>query len=132
MDYSGNLSHEHAGVVSVTRLESAPEPRMLDIDCPLDLALALMPLGNKAVLQDANDELWMSSSRLRRFKLAGEAIAPQTGAEFLLGICRQPVQMRDQELFIAGQRQYSRAVFFVSVDREEMVGQWQIVLGARE
>ena len=49
-NYSGNLSHEYAGVIGITRLECTPELLKLDVDHLLHLLLAPMPLGNKAVV----------------------------------------------------------------------------------
>ena len=55
-NYSGNLAHEYAGVIGVSRLERTPESLKLDVDNLLHLLLAPMPLGNKAVVQDPNHE----------------------------------------------------------------------------
>jgi pSer/pThr/pTyr-binding forkhead associated (FHA) protein len=77
-----------------------------------------------------NDEFWMVGRSLRRFKLAPDNIVPVAG-ELPVGICTQPLRAIEQTLYTAGQSPSSRAVSFTAADRQQMAGQWRVILGAR-
>lgn len=57
VDYSSDLTHQHSGVVGVALREGTPETLVLAIDDLLQLALAAVPPGHEAVVQNANDKL---------------------------------------------------------------------------
>jgi hypothetical protein len=72
----------------------------------------------------------MASSSLRKFKLMTDRIAADKES-MTLGVSSQPVQTIGNSLFVGRRSLFSRAVFFTSVDREKMTGQWQAVTGGR-
>jgi len=87
------------------------------------------PVGGPLhVTAGPDDELWMTSSMLRKFKLGAERFE-MIGPALPLGVCTQPPQVVGRELFVSRQLPCSRAVSLISVDRERMVGQWQVVAG---
>lgn len=89
------------------------------------------PQGGRMFLATGpDDQFWMASSSLRKFKLMTDRIAPDKEA-MSLGVSSQPVQTVGNALFIGRRALFSRAVFFTSVDRERMTGQWQAVFGGR-
>src|SRR5208282_1960823 len=77
---TGCLACEHSRVVGVTRLESVPEAFHYDVDVPLHLLLATMPPGNKAVVQDANDEF-----RIGPVALSGHVDRPRLHRRVAVG-----------------------------------------------
>ncbi|MBI5761075.1 MAG: PQQ-binding-like beta-propeller repeat protein [Planctomycetales bacterium] len=89
------------------------------------------PQGGRMFLATGpDDQFWMASSSLRKFKLMTDRIAPDKES-MSLGVSSQPVQTIGNSLFVGRRALFSRAVFFTSVDREKMTGQWQAVTGGR-
>lgn len=77
-----------------------------------------------------DDELWMTSSTLRRLQIGAESILPQKG-ELSLGVATQPIQMLDQILFATSRLHSNSATYFLSADRQQMSSQWLSVFGSR-
>jgi TolA-binding protein len=77
-----------------------------------------------------DDELWMTSSSLRRFTIGPDSLIPDKG-QLSLGVSTQPVQVVEQNLFATSRVPSNSAISFLAADRREMVSQWQLVLGGR-
>ena len=77
-----------------------------------------------------DNELWMTSSALRRLQTGPDSILPQKG-ELGLGISTQPVQVLDQVLFATSRVSWNSATYFLAADRQQMVSQWLSVLASR-
>lgn len=77
-----------------------------------------------------DDELWMTSSSLRRFQIGPDSLIPDK-AQMSLGVSTQPVQVVDQNLYATSRVPSNSAISFLAADRREMVSQWQLVLGGR-
>lgn len=77
-----------------------------------------------------DDELWMTSSSLRRLRIGADTLIPETG-QLTLGISSLPVQLLDQSLFATSRIKSSTGTFFLSADRHQMVSHWLIALGGR-
>lgn len=78
----------------------------------------------------ADDELWMTSTTLRRLQIGAESIVPQKG-ELSLGVATQPVQMLDQILYATSRLPSNSATYFLAADRQQMSSQWLSVFGSR-
>ena len=77
-----------------------------------------------------DDELWMTSSTLRRLQIGPDSLLPQKG-ELGLGISTQPVQVLDQVLFATSRVPSNTATYFLAADRQQMVTHWLSVLASR-
>ncbi len=77
-----------------------------------------------------DDEMWMTSSTLRRLQINAENILPQKG-ELGLGVATQPVQVLDQVLFATSRLPSNSATYFLAVDRQQMSSHWLSVFGSR-
>lgn len=77
-----------------------------------------------------DDEMWMTSSTLRRLQITPDNIVPQKG-ELSLGVTTQPVQVHDQMLFATSRLPSNSATYFLAADRQEMSSQWMSVFGSR-
>lgn len=77
-----------------------------------------------------DDELWMTSSSLRRLQIGPDSLLPQKG-ELGLGISTQPVQVLDQVLFATSRVPSNTATYFMAADRQQMVTHWLSVLASR-
>jgi len=74
-------------------------------------------------------QLWMYSSALRRFELTRDSLLPDK-QELAVGLASQPLQGLGDSLFLGRRLPYSRAVLFAEADRQQMLVQWQVTLGA--
>ncbi len=74
-------------------------------------------------------QMWMFSSSLRRFELTRDSLLPDK-QEVAAGLASQPLQALGDSLFMGRRLPYSRAVLFAEADRQQMLVQWQVVLGA--
>jgi outer membrane protein assembly factor BamB len=89
------------------------------------------PQGGRIFLSTGpDDQFWMASSSVRKFKLMTDRIAPDKEA-ITSGVSSQPMQAMGSALFIGRRSLFSRAVSFTSVDRDSMNGQWQATFGGR-
>ncbi|MDB5340598.1 MAG: bamB 1 [Planctomycetaceae bacterium] len=77
-----------------------------------------------------DNDLWMTSSTLRRLQIGPDSILPQKG-ELGLGISTQPVQVLDQVLYATSRVAWNSATYFLAADRQQMVSQWLSVLASR-
>lgn len=77
-----------------------------------------------------DNELWMTSSTLRRIQIGPDNLLPQKG-ELGLGISTQPVQVLDQVLYATSRVAWNSATYFLAADRQQMVSQWISVLAGR-
>ncbi len=77
-----------------------------------------------------DDEIWMTSSTLRRLQISVESILPQKG-ELGLGVATQPVQVLDQVLYATSRLPSNSATYFLAADRQQMSSQWLSVFGSR-
>jgi hypothetical protein len=76
-----------------------------------------------------DDQLWMTSTALRRFTISRESLLPDK-QELAVGLASQPLQVVGDSLYIARRTPYSRAVLFAEADRVRMAAQWQTAVGA--
>ena len=76
-----------------------------------------------------DDQLWMTSTALRRFTISRESLLPEK-QELAVGIATQPLQFVGDSLYVGRRQAFSRAVLFSEVDRLRMSAQWQTTLGA--
>ena len=74
-------------------------------------------------------QLWMYSSALRRFDLTPDSLLPHK-QELAIGVASQPLQLLGDSLYLGRRLAYSRAVLFAEADRQQMVVQWQLAVGA--
>lgn len=74
-------------------------------------------------------QMWMYSSALRRFELTRNSLLPDQ-QELAVGLASQPLQAVGDSLFLGRQLPYSRAVLFAEADRQQMLVQWQVAVGA--
>lgn len=82
------------------------------------------------LLAGPDRQLWMNSSYLSRLRLTTEAL--QADSEpVALGVSAQPLQYLSGYLYNARRRPYSDAVILTRTDRDQLVSDWQAVLGAR-
>lgn len=77
-----------------------------------------------------DNELWMTSSTLRRLQIGPDSLVPQKG-ELGLGISTQPVQVLDQVLYATSRVPWNSATYFLAADRQQMASQWLSVLASR-
>ena len=77
-----------------------------------------------------DNEVWMTSSSLRRLQTGPDSLLPQKG-ELGLGISTQPVQVLDQVLYATSRVPWNSATYFLAADRQQMVSQWLSVLANR-
>ncbi len=77
-----------------------------------------------------DNELWMTSSTLRRLQIGPDSLVPQKG-ELGLGISTQPVQVLDEGLYATSRLPWNSATYFLAADRQQMVSQWLSVLASR-
>lgn len=77
-----------------------------------------------------DDEMWMTSSTLRRLQIGAESISSQKG-ELSLGVATQPVQMLDQILYATSRLHSNSATYFLAADRQQMSSHWLSVFGSR-
>lgn len=89
------------------------------------------PLGGPIyVTLGPDDEMWMTSSTLRKLQIGQDTILPQKG-ELGLGVAAQPVQVLDQILFAASRLASNSATYFLAADRQQMASHWLSVFGTR-
>ena len=77
-----------------------------------------------------DDELWMTSSKVRRFQLTREAIVAQ-GTPLSLGIAAQPIEVLGTTLFVSGRSPAHSATTWLAAQRQQMTTEWQVTLGGR-
>lgn len=77
-----------------------------------------------------DDDMWMTSSTLRRLQITAESILPQKG-ELGLGVATQPVQVLDQVLYATSRLPSNSATYFLAADRQQMASQWLSVFGSK-
>lgn len=75
-------------------------------------------------------QLWMAGSALRKLQLTPKALNADDKA-IASGLASQPNQHLGNLLFNARRRAWTDAVTLTQTDRDEMVSEWQAVLGAR-
>jgi outer membrane protein assembly factor BamB len=75
-------------------------------------------------------QLWMASSALRKLQLTATALDPDQ-KEVAVGLSSQPLQYVGGTMFNARRRPFTDAVTFTQTDRDELVSEWQAVLGGR-
>src|SRR5262249_49798636 len=75
------LAREYTRVFDVALFECFPETLHYSADVPLHLLLAIMPLGNEAVVQDANHEF-----RIRPIALSGHVHRPRLRRRAAIGL----------------------------------------------
>ena len=78
----------------------------------------------------SDEELWMTSSTLRRLQIGPDSILPQKG-ELGLGVSTQPVQVIDQLFYATSKIPSNSATYFLAADRQQMISQWLSVLAGR-
>lgn len=76
-----------------------------------------------------DDQLWMTSTALRRLTISRDSLLPDK-QELAIGVASQPLQLAGDTLYVGRRVPYSRAVLFSEVDRVRMAAQWQTSLGA--
>jgi hypothetical protein len=74
-------------------------------------------------------QMWMVSSALRRFELTQDSLLPAK-QELAIGLASQPLQVSGDSLYVGRRLAHSRAVLFAEADRQQMILQWQVALGA--
>jgi outer membrane protein assembly factor BamB len=74
-------------------------------------------------------QMWMLSSALRRFELTQDSLLPSK-QELAVGLASQPLQSAGDSLYLGRRLAYSRGVLFAEADRQQMILQWQVALGA--
>lgn len=78
-----------------------------------------------------NDELWMASTRLRKFQLKTRNIQRSTDEDTAPGRASQPPQVIGKQAYLGRQSDYSAAISMTQNDLETMgEGAWRVVLGA--
>ncbi|MBW3539929.1 MAG: PQQ-binding-like beta-propeller repeat protein, partial [Planctomycetes bacterium] len=77
----------------------------------------------------ANGQLWMGTSAVRKFDLEAETLKVDP-TQMPRGTSSQPLWMTGQQYVYSGRRSpYSSAVLFTRADRDQLVGEWLVVLG---
>jgi len=86
--------------------------------------------GPMYVILGPDQLFWLSSTALRRFHIASDALqlSPTQAA---MGMTSQRLQAVKEELFVGRRTRYTSAVQLTNVDREKMTGTWRTVAGAR-
>jgi hypothetical protein len=77
-----------------------------------------------------DDQLWMTSSSVRRFTISRDSLLPEK-QELAVGLASQPLQIIGDSLYVGRRLSHSRAVLFSEADRLRMTTQWQTSVGAR-
>ncbi len=80
------------------------------------------------LLAGPQGQLWMASEALRKFNVRTNAVELET-ASAAQGVHRQPIQFKDQNVFVTTNEPYSSSVFFSKVDPQQMEGRWRTVVG---
>ncbi len=87
------------------------------------------PGGALYLAAGPDDQLWLAGAALRRFQLTKDSFRLDK-KQLALGLAAQPLQATAGALFAGRRLPFSRAVLFIRADREQMIGQWQVALGA--
>jgi hypothetical protein len=73
--------------------------------------------------------MWMHSSALRRFEATRNSLLPSK-EQLAVGLASQPLQGSGDSLYLGRRLPHSRAVLLAEADRQQMVVQWQLAVGA--
>ncbi|MBX3439268.1 MAG: PQQ-binding-like beta-propeller repeat protein, partial [Planctomycetaceae bacterium] len=75
-------------------------------------------------------QVWMASRTLRKLRLTADAVDP--GQQFVnVGIASQPLQQLGKRIYVGRTLPYSSAVTVFQADRDQLISQWQTVVGGR-
>jgi outer membrane protein assembly factor BamB len=81
------------------------------------------------VVAGPDGRMWMQSSALRRFDTTRNSLLPSK-QQLGPGLASQPLQASGDSLYLGMRLSHSRAVIFAEAERQQMVVQWQLALGA--
>ena len=85
-------------------------------------------LGPVHLVAGPDDQAWESGGAIRRLQLTSKSLIA-TKPELAVGHSAQPVQVQGDALFVGRRVPISRAVLFGRIERQQMLGQWQVTLG---
>ena len=82
------------------------------------------------LLAGPDRQLWMASSALRKLQLSTDSLEADQNV-VSAGLASQPLQYTGGSLFNARRLAYSESVTLTQTDRNELLSEWRVVLGAR-
>jgi len=86
--------------------------------------------GPMYLMTGPDRQIWMATGALARLQLTTDSMQPD-GEPVARGIASQPIQYFSGYMLNARQRPFSSAVTFTRTNRDDLVSDWQTVLGSR-